>query len=182
MPPTLTSEAAVLSGTFGSVGLYEEPTPSDRRQAKELLDAVDCGHLATTSWRVLSLGEQQRVLAARALMADPLLLIFDEPCAGLDLPGREALLDALDACMDRPETTVIYVTHHIEEILPRVTHVLALKAGNVLAQGPAEDVLRGDVLSRLYDLPVEVDRRHGRFWTRVRSPRAAARPGRALPR
>jgi len=186
----------VLSGAFASTGLFDAADADQQARADVLLARLGCGHLAEHLYGTLSLGEQQRVLIARALMGRPALLLIDEPCAGLDLPGREVLLETIDAlaaagssratsrgssraaprgghaCPSRamsrgPHTTLVMVTHHIEEITPRFTHVLILKAGQVLAAGTKDEVLTDANLKAAFDLNVELDRRHGRYWPRV---------------
>jgi iron complex transport system ATP-binding protein len=134
-----------------------------------LLAGMGCADLADRPFAVLSLGEQQKILIARALMPRPRLLILDEPCAGLDIGGRENLLETIHALARRSRAlTLVFVTHHIEEILPCFTHVLAMKAGEAQAAGRKKDVLTAAVLSRTFGLPIAVDVAHGRYWPRVR--------------
>jgi iron complex transport system ATP-binding protein len=98
-------------------------------------------------------------------MPQPRLMILDEPCAGLDIAARENLLETIHALARRRRAmTLIFVTHHIEEILPCFTHVLAMKAGGVQACGVKKDVLTGPVLSATFDLNIVVDSSHGRHW------------------
>ena len=169
----------VLSGAFASTALFDATDADQQARADELLAALGCGQLADHLYGTLSLGEQQRVLIARALMPDPDLLLIDEPCAGLDLPGREILLETIDAIAangagsaspatsNAGRTTLVMVTHHIEEITRQFTHVLIMKAGRVLAAGPKDDVLTDANLRDAFDMNIELDRRHGRYWPRV---------------
>jgi len=166
--PSQTATQIVLSGAFASTALFDEADADQHARAHELLAQLGCAHLAEQLYGTLSLGEQQRVLIARALMASPELLLIDEPCAGLDLPGREVLLETIDAlATDNGQTTLVMVTHHIEEITPRFTHVLILKAGQVLAAGPKDKVLTDANLKAAFGLTIELDHRHGRYWPRV---------------
>lgn len=174
-----TARQIVLSGAFASTGLFDAADADQQARADELLARLGCDRLAEHLYGTLSLGEQQRVLIARALMAEPELLLIDEPCAGLDLPGREVLLETIDALAADgasrvrrggsrgPRTTLVMVTHHIEEITPRFTHALILKAGQVLAAGPKDEVLTDANLQAAFDLNIELDRRHNRYWPRV---------------
>jgi len=170
-----TARQIVLSGAFASTALFDRADEAQLARADELLALLGCAPLAENPYGTLSLGEQQRVLIARALMPEPDLLLIDEPCAGLDLPGREVLLETIDALAEdslpraksRGHTTLVMVTHHIEEITRRFTHVLILKAGRVLAAGPKDDTLTDANLREAFDLHVELDRRHGRYWPRV---------------
>jgi iron complex transport system ATP-binding protein len=129
--------------------------------------------LADRRYGTLSEGERKRTLAARALMADPELLLLDEPTAGLDLGGREDLLDRLSrlAADDTAPTTVL-VTHHVEEIPLEYTHVLLLRGGRVVDAGPIEETLTQDALSTTFGLPLELDRRDGRWFAYERARRS----------
>jgi iron complex transport system ATP-binding protein len=101
-------------------------------------------------------------------MPEPELLVLDEPCNGLDMGAREDLLDAIQKMCDAPVgPTLILVTHHIEEIIPAVTHALALREGRVVAHGDKKKVLTGELLSRTFDLNIEIQERCGRFWAIV---------------
>ena len=160
--------AVVLSGRSGTIGLYGEADDEDVDAARLLLADLGCAGLAESRWGVLSQGEQQKVMIARALLARPRLLILDEPCAGMDLAAREALLVGVEQLAHRPDgPTLVLVTHHIEEITHAFTHALALKGGRVLAQGPKEEVLTAPVLSDAFGVPVQVHHVDGRFWPRV---------------
>jgi len=155
----------VLSGRFATIGLYEIPSLEDKVKARMLLEFFGLSEKEDRPFNILSSGEQQKTLLARALMPEPELLVLDEPCAGLDMSAREELLDAIQKMCDAPGgPTLILVTHHIEEIIPAVTHALALRQGRVVAQGDKNDVLTGEVLSRTFDLSIEVQERYGRLW------------------
>jgi iron complex transport system ATP-binding protein len=118
----------------------------------------------------LSSGERQRTLLARAQMCEPGLLIVDEPNAGLDLGGREELLAQFDRLAAAPAAPpMLLVTHHVEEIPTRFTHLLALDAGRVLARGPIDDTLDADLLSTCFGVDLEVGRVRGRWWARARA-------------
>lgn len=160
----------VLSGAFAATGLFDKPSKDQKARAGELLEQLGCRRIADSAYRVLSLGEQQRVLIARALMPRPEVLILDEACAGLDLPSREGLLEMIDQLARRDAATLILVTHHIEEIPPAFSHVLVLKNGQVLSAGPKKEVLTGATLSRAFDLSVEVEHHYGRYWPRIAKP------------
>jgi iron complex transport system ATP-binding protein len=126
------------------------------------------GDLAERAVATMSSGERQRVLLARAFAGRPVLVLLDEPTAGLDLGGREDLVARLGrAAADEGPPTVL-VTHHVEEIPPGTTHGLLLRAGRVVAQGPIEDIVTARLLSETFGLPVEVERRRGRWTARRR--------------
>ena len=158
----------VLSGRFASIGLYEKPDSKDHERAAYLLDFLGMSDMAGRRFNTLSDGEKQKTLLARALMPEPELLILDEPCAGLDLKAREGLLEAVqEMCTKRKGPTLIYITHHIEEIIPAITHALTLRNGRVIASGKREEVLTNAVLSETFELPIELHDREGRLWPMI---------------
>jgi iron complex transport system ATP-binding protein len=143
---------------------WHEFDQSDRDRALDLLARLGCEALAHRTFGTLSSGERQRVQIARTLMADPELLLLDEPAAGLDLGAREALTARIAALVADPGLAgVILVTHHVEEIPPGVDHALVMRAGRVVAAGPIETTLTGPILSEAFGLPLVVDYRAGRF-------------------
>ena len=147
----------VASGREAMLNLLEQVADDLHAEAIALLEDFGCGHLGESYWGPLSQGEKQKVLICRALMAKHHLLILDEPCAGLDPVAREVFLRwlaKLSAKKSAPST--IMVTHHVEEILPCISHVLVLQAGQVVASGKKEEVLTSDYLTEAYGAPVEL--------------------------
>jgi iron complex transport system ATP-binding protein len=128
---------------------------------------MGCGHLDGQRLGDCSQGERQRVLLARALFGRPELLLLDEPAAGLDLPGREALVAALEETGDLGDVPTILVTHHLEELPSTTTHVALLRDGTPTAAGSIEDVLTDAAVGACFGLPLSVRRAGGR-WTAVR--------------
>ncbi|WP_407271740.1 ABC transporter ATP-binding protein [Radiobacillus sp. PE A8.2] len=157
----------VLSGAFASIGLYNTPTDEMREKAQSLLKELGCFGYANRRYETLSQGEKQRVLIARALMADPELLILDEPTNGLDFIAREQLLEAVEIISRKAEApTIIYVTHHVEEILPVFTHTLLLKQGKVYKSGETKDIIAKNVLDSFFEIPIELNWYNNRPWIR----------------
>ncbi len=153
-----TARDAVVTGTDATLRRWRQRYPAAVwRRADELLATVGCASLRDTPFRVLSEGERQRVLLARVLMADPELLLLDEPAAGLDLAGRELLLEVLRTITggDRVPASVL-VTHHVEEVPAGSTHVLLLRGGRVHEAGPIDSTLTGASLSAAFGFPVEL--------------------------
>jgi iron complex transport system ATP-binding protein len=112
-----------------------------------------------------SQGERQRILLARAMFGRPGLLLLDEPAAGLDLPGRETLLVAMqEASRDSQERASVLVTHHLEEIPASVTHAALLREGSITASGPVREVLTSEAVGSCFGMSLEVSERDGR-WT-----------------
>ena len=147
----------------------EEYEEQDEARARQVLSRLGCGRMATRRYGTLSAGERQRVQIARALMPDPELMLLDEPSAGLDLGGREALLRWLARLAGDPDApSLVMVTHHVEDIPVGMTHALLLRAGRIVESGPIADVMTSAHLSTTFGLPLEVDRRDGRFVARAR--------------
>lgn len=159
----------VVSGKFAQIGylggMWGQATRSDFARARNFLDEMGCGHLAKQEFGSLSQGEQQKVLIARARMTRPYLLILDEPCAGMDPGARENFLASLQRIgAQKKIPALIYVTHHIEEILPLFRHTLVLRAGKVLHAGRTAAVLKPQVLREIYGARFSLVRRKGRYW------------------
>ena len=161
---TVTSGCTAQLGLRFFVGL--EPTADERRRAAEELARVGCSHLAERPFGVLSRGERQKVLVARALVADPLLLVFDEPCDGMDPGARERFLAWLGGHLGtNAAPAVILVTHHVEEILPAFGRTLVLRDGAPLAVGPTGEVLVPEVFETAYGARLaRLERAGGRLW------------------
>ncbi|MDA4113142.1 MAG: ATP-binding cassette domain-containing protein [Thaumarchaeota archaeon] len=159
----------VVSGKYGSTRIWKKPRPSEVRRVASLLEDLGCGDHIQKRVKEISQGERQKVMIARALMADARLLLLDEPCGGLDLGAREQFLDGLTRLAGRGDTAMIYVTHRTEEIPSGFTHALLLKAGKILASGPIADTLTGEKLSSCFDVGVRLETVNGRYYTIVTS-------------
>lgn len=122
------------------------------------------GELAPREFGTLSSGERQRVLLARTLMGEPGVVLLDEPSAGLDLGGREELVQSLaDLAADPTAPPIVFVTHHVEEIPPGFTSLLTLRDGRVESSGPLVDGLTSESLSTLFGVKVGLRREDGRY-------------------
>ncbi|HAL07130.1 MAG TPA: hypothetical protein DCP26_07225, partial [Brevundimonas sp.] len=150
---------AVVSGFFASRGVWrrETITPAMRDAAAEALHRMGVEHLIGRSMATLSSGEARRVLIARALAHRPDAILLDEPCGGLDPATRRLFLDSLRP-LAQGGATLILVTHHIEEILPEIDHLVLLRDAQVLSDGPKSDLLTGPVLSDLFGMPTTVEK------------------------
>ena len=169
MDPDLTAIQVVLTGFFGTLGLYDEVSRNMYDRAAEVLDRVGMHHVADHRFTTLSNGERMRCLIARALVVPPRLLMLDEPTAGLDLLAREQVLATVQALFDADEAppTVIFITHHLEELPPATSQVLLLGEGRIAAAGGPEMVLRSDILSPVYGCPMQVNHESGRYYVQV---------------
>lgn len=140
----------------------------DIGRARQLLRYLGCDALADRRYGTLSEGERKRVQIARSLMADPELLLLDEPAAGLDLGAREALVMRLSRiASDANAPTTVLVTHHVEEIPRGFDHGLLLTGGRIIACGPLPEVMTDANLSTCFGLPLSVEHRHGRYTARI---------------
>jgi iron complex transport system ATP-binding protein len=158
----------VLTAAYAILGRWNEAYDLwDESRAVALLTTFGVRELADRKYGTLSEGERKRVQISRALMADPELLLLDEPAAGLDLAGREDLLKRFSIFASDPTAPAsILVTHHIEEIPTGTTHAIILKDGKIAVSGPIEQVITSDHISAIFELPITVSREGERFFAR----------------
>src|SRR5580704_8857366 len=169
VPPSEKVIDLVLTASYAILGRWKEDyESSDVTRAVELLDALGCAHLIRRRFSSLSEGERKRVQIARSLMADPELLLLDEPAAGLDLGGREDLLQRIAMLLRDPRSPMmVMVTHHVEEVPEGFTHAMLMRKGAVLAAGPLAEVFTERNLSRCFGVPLQVERRAARWSARA---------------
>jgi len=161
---------AVLTAKHAALeAWWHDYDDADREVAHAALDRFGAAHLASRTFGTLSSGERQRVLLARALAAEPALVLLDEPMAGLDLAAREDLVGRLAVLAADPAAPpLVLVTHHVDELPPGFTHALLLREGRVHAAGALDDVLTEASLSATFGVPLRLERRHGRWWSVAR--------------
>ena len=157
VPPSQKPLDFIVSGKYASIGIFDKPGEEDFEEAARLAARLDCADILDLPYAVLSQGEKQRLLIARALIAKPRLLILDETCGGLDLVSREHLLSDASRASGRTSggPTMILVTHYLEEIMPAFSHVFLLKSGGCAAKGKKEQVLRRDLLTQTFACPMK---------------------------
>lgn len=150
-------EDTVLSGARGTFGLVDgdDVTAAWRAQAHAALSAMGALPLLHRRLQTLSAGEARRVLIARALVHRPQALLLDEPTTGLDVASRHRFLQTLRG-VAQAGTTLVMVTHHMEEVLPEIEHVILLREGRVVGDGTADAMLTSARMSELYGLPLRV--------------------------
>ena len=150
----------VLSGKYGTLGVQNDVMAADRKRAKQLLDELGLDRRGEYSFDMLSKGERQNVLIARAIFANPEILILDEPCTGLDVYNRAYLFRTLETLANNKNLTIIYVTHYVEEIHPMFDQCVFLKQGHIFKKGKTTDVFTSDILTAFLDYPVECSIEH----------------------
>jgi len=167
--PDLPARDVVVSGRHGALETWWHTySDEDWAEADRLLDEAGFAAIADRPFGVISEGERQQVLLARALISEPELLLLDEPAAGLDLGARERLVSRLGVvAADTASPTMVLVTHHCEEIPPAFTHAGLMRQGKLMASGPLEEVLTSSLVSSCFDVPVTVGHRDGRWWSRA---------------
>ena len=164
----LTAREVVVTGLTGALEpWWHRYSEEEWARADELLGAQGAD-LGSRPFGVISEGERQRVLLARALVSSPELLLLDEPAAGLDLGAREHLVVELAALARDPHVPpLVLVTHHTEEIPPGVTHAALVRDGRLVTAGPIDEVLTSDAVTACFGLSVTVGRDDGRWWSRA---------------
>ncbi|MCB1085506.1 MAG: ATP-binding cassette domain-containing protein [Verrucomicrobiae bacterium] len=166
--PDETALEIVMAGRHAMVNYWRpQRTPEEEIQAAtQILAKIECTHLSRQPWRFLSQGERQRILIGRALMSPDLkMLVLDEPCAGLDPVAREHFVAFVERLISKKRNapTLLLVTHHVEEIMPSVTHALILKDGQVLAAGEKTVALRSATMTEAFGTDLMLRRYRGRY-------------------
>lgn len=164
---------AVIASFFGSEVVFGHRTVTEamREQALEALERAGAAHLADARLDRVSTGEARRILIARALVHRPDVLVLDEPTTGLDPVARHDLLERLRE-MARAGTSVVLITHHLEEVIPEIGRAILLNDGRVLADGTPDETLTSASVSRAFGRPLQVEHRDGRYGLRFPDPRA----------
>lgn len=152
----------VCGGLFGTLGLpmHREVAEAEFARAREALDRLHIEALADRDIMTLSTGQVRRVLVARELVRDPSVLIFDEPCTGLDPQGMYHLRETMRT-LAAEGRSIILVTHYPEDIIPAIDRVLLVKDSRVFADGPKRELLCDEVMSDLFDVPLTVSEHDG---------------------
>ena len=157
----------VLSGKEGSLGFGRQATEEELHEVKNLLVSLDAVHLANKSICEMSSGEQMKILIARALCMKPKLMILDEPNVFLDIREREFFLKTLENLLnDYNETTFIFISQRVEDILPHFDKGMILKDGRIMFSGKKEEVLTKDNLKKVFGMDIKLIKTpNGRVWS-----------------
>ncbi len=171
LDPQLSLLDIALTGWKSTMVLRFDPKADEIEQARAMLRIVGLERLAERRYGQASSGERVRAQIARALVTTPKILLLDEPTAGLDILGRESLLDLTSSLREQtnaPDLTIVTITHHTEELFANTRQVLLLDGGRVAASGSMSDVLCEKTLSAVYQVPITVHCEAGRYYTHVR--------------
>lgn len=154
----------VLAGASGTLGVRGHIDNCDVKRAVMLLEKLWLKEKIDQPFALMSKGERQRVLLARALLKEPELLILDEPTTGLDIYAKQYILTAIDDLAKNTHLTIVYVTHYVEEILPTFNQALLMKNGRIYQKGLSKDLFTDEAISHLIDYPVKMVGNGGKGW------------------
>jgi len=157
----------VLSGLYGQLGERYSVSKYDAQRAKRMLKNFGLKEKMDYPYDLLSRGQQQRVLIARALIAKPKLLLLDEPYTGLDVMARQFFLNTIEQIALESDTTIICVSHYEEEILPIFTKALLMKNGVISKQGDIKSVFSNDILTDFFEKKTQVDWNENRMHFKI---------------
>lgn len=166
----------VLTGLTGTIEtpIRWQPEAGDLSRVEHLLHSLGLSEKTDARWPTLSQGERGRTLIARALIAEPRLLLLDEPSTGLDVAAREQLLETIDGLeQTHPEVASVLVTHHLEELPSTTTHAMLISHGRVVASGSATDIITSENVTAAFEHPIDVEYRGARWSARARRREAA---------
>jgi ABC-type Mn2+/Zn2+ transport system ATPase subunit len=153
----ITALELVMMGRSAQFSVWRRTGKQDRDAARRALARVEAEALGPQLFRSLSGGQQRRVTLARALAAEPDVLVLDEPTAGMDLAGEAAIVDFLRELHRSHGVTILVVTHMLSLVLNLATTIMLMDAGTVV-HGAVDTVVREDRLRALYGVPVHVAR------------------------
>lgn len=154
----------VVGGLFGALGVPKrfKVTPDQHQRAFDVMEELGIGNLADRDIMTLSTGQAWRVLVARALVHYPDVLVFDEPCTGLDPEGMYYVRRTMRA-LAQSGRAIVLVTHYPEDIIPEIDRLVLIKEGRVFDDGTKRAVLTGERMSALFDVPLEVAESDGYY-------------------
>ena len=161
-----TVREVVCSGFFASIGIYEPIEDYMFAKADEVLARIGISNLAQRPFGELSHGEQRRTLIARAMVFNPRMLVLDEPCSGLDIPSREEFLSTVQKLGEEGHN-LIFVTHHLEEVIPVINNVLYIKNGKIHAKGDKSAMFSEPLLQEVFDFPIPIVKSDDRYWPKL---------------
>lgn len=157
----------VLSGFNGTIGLFDhlENTADQMSAAEGAMERLGIEHLRDKRVDQMSTGELRKCIVARALVHPIKAILLDEPTVGLDIKAQLDFIEMIRS-LARSGTTVILVTHHIEEVFEEIQKAVLIKEGKIYAMGDKKEVLQSENLSVVFNSPLEVQYHEGRYTIR----------------
>lgn len=146
----------VMLGKFGRIGLFKKPSSKDNNFVDKVLDLIGVRNLMHKPIGHLSGGEQKKVAIARALAQEPRILLLDEPLSNLDINAQASILELVDKIHQKKSLTTIVVMHHLDLLPKNCSRMMLLKNAKIIFDGPKDQALQGDILSKLYECRVEI--------------------------
>lgn len=152
----------VLQGRAARVGPWRQPGPADREVAGRAMAETGVATLSASPFHALSGGQKQRVLIARALAAEPTLMILDEPTTGMDPAAERAVMDLLLRLHREHRLAIVVATHNLGLVGNYARRIAIVdRERGVFQLGTDEEILADDALTRLYGSPMRVRRVEG---------------------
>ncbi len=154
----------ITSGFSGTFNSRNSKFLSEREKMKidNLINEWELNNIIYNEFRTLSDGEKRRALLARALVYEPNILVLDEPFCNLDIKSNFILNKNLNKLIDQ-SINIVYVTHNLESILPKTNRVILIKEGRILKDGSPNKLLNSQILSDLFNIPINVIEQQG-YW------------------
>ncbi|WP_419770529.1 MAG: ABC transporter ATP-binding protein [Candidatus Marinarcus sp.] len=160
----LTAYEVVLSGHYSSIGIFKHQdfTQEQHDKAMEVLEFLEITHLKDKQVGTMSTGELRKSIIGRALVHEPKAFILDEPTVGLDIKAQINFIELLRKLSKK--STIILVTHHIEEIFEEINHIALIKNQTIFKQGFKQEILTSENISETFDTPLSVGQNGGRYF------------------
>ena len=154
----------VLSGYYSSIGIFthQDFTKKQIQKAIEVMNFLEIIDLKNKKVSSMSTGQLRKCIVARALIHDPKAFVLDEPTVGLDIKAQINFIKLLQKISLK--STIILVTHHLEEIFPEIKNVALIYNNTIFKIGKKEDILNSENLSTIFDIKIEVKQKNKRYY------------------
>lgn len=154
----------VLSGYYSSIGIFthQDFTKEQIKKALEVMNFLEIIDLKDKKVSSMSTGQLRKCIVARALIHDPKAFVLDEPTVGLDIKAQINFIKLLQKISLK--STIILVTHHLEEIFPEIKNVALIYNNTIFKIGKKEDILNSENLSTVFDIKIEVKQKNERYY------------------
>lgn len=159
-----TAYEVILSGFSSSIKVYDNHVFSkdEHQKVMETLEFLEIQDIKDKRVKEMSTGQLRRCIIGRALIHNPLAFILDEPTVGLDIKSQHNFIKLIQKISK--VSSIILVTHHIEEIFPEITHVALVHENTIFMQGKKDDVLTSENLSKIFDININLQKENNRYY------------------